>query len=209
MRDGSRLKITKGLTLLEIVICVSLLAIIATTFSLIFRHSLSTYRKTIDKSNAAQEAQTAMEWVVRDIQAARAIILADDDTIGLVDYNYDYVQYELVNVGGSIRIMRKGCTGPSYLLVKDVSGFSLKYFDGENNEILNPAQYAVYNPSLKTIEIDIGIEKNDQEFKLNSVASFVHDSRYPWFKVYGRGLTSEETSDFLTSICPISGSIAK
>ena len=180
MDQNLKLKKTKGLTLLEILISIGVFALLATTISVIFNRSLFVYRASTEKNSAAQQGQTAMEWLVRDIQSAYTIVIAEQDRIALVNSDRSYICYDWNEDDGTIR--RQDCADPNYLLAEGVIQLSLQYYD-INNEILSDPVADVL--SLKTVEIDITTEQNTQRFRLNSVARFEHDPGYFWAKAYG------------------------
>ncbi len=179
MQDNLIFKKIKALTLLEVLIAVFIFALVSASITLIFNSSLFVYRVSTDKNLTTQETQTALEWLVRDIQTAYAIVVAQADNIALINPQQQYIRYYLDT---DQTIKRQECAGQSYLLAEGVTQFSLKYY-GINNQILaNPAQNIL---SLKAVEIDITTRRNNQEFRLNTVARFEYDQRYSWAKVFG------------------------
>lgn len=177
-------KKTTGITLLEMIISIAIFAFVAASILLIFNRALFVYRVTSEKNSAAQEAQIAMEWLARDIGSANGIILAGQSDIILAMPNQQYVRYYL-DTDNTIK--RQECSNPSYLLAENITQFSLKYYDINNNFLNDPVTNILL---LKTIEIDITVRKNRQVFRLNSVAKFEYNPNFSWAASYG--LTTRE-----------------
>ncbi|MFH1622219.1 MAG: hypothetical protein ABIA97_03765 [Candidatus Omnitrophota bacterium] len=188
---------SSGLTLLEILISIGIFVIVATAISVIFNYSIFVYRTLADKSQVSQSAAIAVDWLVRDIQSASTLVLAQQNDFTLINPDASYINYRL----SGQTIQRKECAGQSYLLAEDVSRLSLGYYD-ENNTVISDPIDNIF--SLRAVEIDLTSQKRNQEFRLNTVSRFKHTPDYPWAKAYkissvapGQGLFEaiEQTSD--------------
>ena len=91
MRQNFDLKNKKGLWLLEILIAVTIMALVAATVAYVFNQSLITFRVASDENKASQNTQTAMDWLVRDISDATCIYQANPNSLILRNPTYGYV----------------------------------------------------------------------------------------------------------------------
>ena len=170
----------QAVTLLEIIIAIGIFSIIGVITVIILQRSLVTNRYTADRNLAAQQATTAMEWLRRDINSAYGVLSAEETSnITLVSPDSNSIKYYLD--ANAKTLYRKVCADSSHIVTEDVSQFSLKYYNLTNQIVADPANN---NPSLKTIEIDLTTQKNNQQFKLNTVARFKYNPDYEWIKTY-------------------------
>jgi prepilin-type N-terminal cleavage/methylation domain-containing protein len=178
----------KGLTLLEIVISISIFALVSAAISFIFSRALFVYRVSVNKNRAAQEAQVAMEWVVRDISLATCIYQADATSISLNRPNGGYVKYHLSN---STTLQRNDCIS-DYLLSEHIDSFNLSYYDSANQSTSSTSDIA-------EVEISLATTAANQKFNLYTVASPASTSAgCLWARAYG-GSNSEYLYSLLQS----------
>ena len=166
-----KFKSLKGFTLLEMVISISILALVATATSVFFNQSLVAYRYSADTISVAQEAGLAMKWIVDDIESPTTTNITaptgpNEITIVVAGINIHY--YMDATDPQNITIQRaEGVTPPSLLAEHvQVNGLSFHYYNLTNGQI------AYDDPQLKTVEIDIVTQRHNQVFRLNSVAGY-------------------------------------
>lgn len=173
---------TKGLTLLEIVLSVGVFVVVISSVAFIFSRSLFVFRTSQNKTIAAQVAQVAVEWMLRDIQAARAIYYLGDDGIGLIADDNSIVGYYL---DANHTIQRSlDCVSVLYPLAEGVNNLFFHAYNVDNTQI------GVESASdIRTVAIDIATQRGEQEFQINTVAR--HKAREfslssnLWAKAYG------------------------
>ncbi|MFH1777105.1 MAG: prepilin-type N-terminal cleavage/methylation domain-containing protein [Candidatus Omnitrophota bacterium] len=197
MPGGLKIKSKHGVTLLEIIITIGIFTIVAALLSMIFSRFLFVYRTLTDKNIAAEQAQTAMEWIVRDIHAGAVLLKAEASDINIVSLDNDNVRYYL-DVGAN-QIKCINCSGTPNLLAEGITLFTLRYYGINNNEIADPVADIT---DLRMVEIDITATAGTQEFRLNTVARFRYNPDHLWFKTYGAG---SDTEDKAESICETPG----
>lgn len=171
-----------GLTLLETIFSIGIIALVVSASLYSFGRAITTYRILADKNQAALQVSSALEWLVRDINSAYSIArqenTADDIFLGLIDPESNYILYHYNR--NSQRITRQLC-GDNFLLAENISNFSLRYYDIANQEITNPVNNA---SNLRTIEIELTARKNNQEFTLNTIARFNFNPDCQWARLW-------------------------
>ena len=175
--------------LLEMLIAIVIFALVAASISIIFNQSLSVYRFSTDKNSAVQEAQTAMEWLLRDIERAGDIAQnaqSSDITLDPTTRNIRYYRNAINQT-----MFREDPVNGSQLLAEGVTAFSLAYYRQDNTNIPPPIS-ATEIQNIRVVEINISTEKNNKNFDLYSIARF----EYNPITSTGAGLpkTGQETS---------------
>ena len=202
-----------GLTLLEIIISVAIFALVAAAVSLVFNRSLFVYRASTDKNAAAQEAQTATEWLLRDIQSAKDITTAKANEIKLAipeDHIITHYLDSAVPTNKKIRRQQDGAPVPGHLVAEGVSRFSLKYYGIQNIELVPVLPDGLSTDQcsrIKTVEIDITTQKNTREFRLNTVARADYYPYYYWIKTYRLGVSGVKPYTVIQETRPDGGYI--
>lgn len=160
----------KGFTLLEMIISISIMALVAAAASVLFNQSVVAYRYSTDKITVAQEAALAMKWMVYDIELATDITTSGGSSLTILDNATpapNTIYYHLV--GNQIQ---RNFNGTDHLLAENVTGLTFKYYGLTNNTVYSDPVGTGNKGNLKAIEIDIVTLRNNQEFRLNSVARY-------------------------------------
>jgi len=110
---------TRGFTFPELLIATGIVVFIVTGISLVFNRTLNVYKISNDQTQMTQQAQAALEWMVRDIQSGKSLhditgtgflVVSDEDRY--IEYAFD---------AGAHEITRTECDGISCSYIYDPS----------------------------------------------------------------------------------------
>jgi len=124
---------------------------------------------------AVREATLAMDWIMREIQPGSG------SSPAITAYSSDATNGDItLQPGGvsSIRYYRQSSTGTiqrresatDNLLAQNVTRLSFTCYDAYNQVVSNPV---ADNDDVRSVEINIVTQKNNQRFHLNSVAQYL------------------------------------
>ena len=168
----------KGVTIIELIISIGIIAIVSTGTVVFLNNSLSVYRFQQTRGHVMQQARSAIDWLVRDIESSMTLVEADQNNMTLISSDGEYVSYFSENQ----TLQRKECMEPQYLVAEDINQLSFEYYDVEN-EIINDPIANIQD--LKAIEIDITTQQaGGSTLSLNTVAGFGIGPTERWGRLY-------------------------
>ena len=158
----------RAFTLLEMIISISILAIISGAAAVTFYQVLLIQRRNMNKTEAAQQAALINEWLEKDILNSSCLFEASPNSITIQTADYDCIRYIFQN-NTLMRQATSSGIGTYYPVIEGIpnNGFTLRYYDALNQQITNPQQTDLTN--VRAIEIDLTTQKEDQSFRLNTL----------------------------------------
>jgi prepilin-type N-terminal cleavage/methylation domain-containing protein len=131
---NNKLKNTKGITLVELLIAMVLISIIVTAVSFTYISSSKTSNDVIDITRSEIDARLAIYRMSKDIREATSITLADSDQIQFLsnidsDSAYEEIDYYLESDDGFYNLIRDVDGGEGKIIVTHIINTDIfKYF---------------------------------------------------------------------------------
>lgn len=152
-----KLNSESGMTLLELILVMALIAILAGFISSFLYYEINVYKKLVNNTEGLQTSRNALQMISRDIRQIRApesIFQASEDSIRFNDVNDFMISYKFSNS----QILRNG--DPLLNLVENAQ---FNYFDNSGNPLSSP----VADPSeISTVTVSLRTSFNEHSFDL-------------------------------------------
>lgn len=167
-----RIKKQEGFTLIELIIVIVLFSILAIAVFWTFVVGLRAWGSGMDRAIIRQDANLAIERMVREISQASEISMAKSDEIqfdadldgdGLVET----IKFDVSNDNNLERT--EVITGPDIVvtIARNVQDFTLRYLDGDNDTLLIPVAGPTQD-DIRVIVISLTLDDGDETITLSS-----------------------------------------
>lgn len=137
----------KGFTLVELIVVITITAIVSSIIALILNSSLRDYVKASELTNITIEANLAMNRLASELSEAASFSVINTTNISFTKTNNDTVTYQ---VSGN-ELQRRENGGTFYPLSNHLSNLSLRYY----NNSLSTAGVTANNLQLATISLTL------------------------------------------------------
>jgi prepilin-type N-terminal cleavage/methylation domain-containing protein len=149
----------KGMTLLELIMVMLLVAILSGFVSNMIFFEIDTYEFIVNRQEMNQNSRMALRMIskdIRQIMASDSIFQASQDSIRFDTLDDFMISYKFIDN----QIFRNADP-----LIKSVNSFKLSYFDISGNPLTVP----VSNPSdIRSISISLTVSNNGQSFDVQT-----------------------------------------
>lgn len=138
----NNMQFTKGFTLIEAVVVITIIAIIGTVGAMIVLEGSRNYIKAANFSSRSQMGGYAVARLNREIRMAQSITLANPSSVRFVNLSGRTIVFDIS--GSNIRRQESG--GTFRTLASNVSTFTLTYLDSNfaTTAVLNDIRYISY-----------------------------------------------------------------
>ena len=176
----------KGITLIELIMVVSLFAILAGAIAFVFGVFLREFSSTHIRGNLRQDAIIAVERLTRELNEAREITSAQANSVSF--WWQDTDGDDLRDSSEVVTFSWDGTAGTalerdSVKLALNIENFQIAYRN-LNNSLLSPSPdlSLVNRDSIRRLDIQLKLSKEDEEFTLitSIIPRNLRQVRGPW-----------------------------
>ena len=156
---------TRGFTLIELVIVITIIGIIAGIAGFILSGSVDAWIFKINRNDMLWDGRLAIDRMTREIRAVKdrsSIITASSSQLRFIDTNDIDITYTLSSAD-----LNRIESGTSNLLAGNVSGLTLTYYNASGGTIALPT-VSPSETDIKRVKINITLTKNGENVYLQS-----------------------------------------
>ena len=165
----------KGLSLIELLISISFLAIIGTVVTLVFTVGLKSWHSGRNYAEIINSGNLIIEQMVRELSMASEITSAKADEVEFEadvdgDGSADTIKYDVAGGGDLVKSMGSPPNRIDITLVEDVDDFTLGYYLDQDDTLYESVSATGQNPTdadgIRVVVISLTLSEGDETITL-------------------------------------------